>query len=179
MIIAISGKRGVGKTAAAKHLERFHGFHRVSFADELRRLSRMLFPFTEADMTDVKKKEAKFLNYDWTPRDFLINFGEFMRFHDKGFWCDTVLNRLKPDVNYVIDDMRFENEYQAVKDLGGILVRINRSEHENPFGKNLDIISETALDTSKFDFTVENCRNESLRSLCEEMDHLVEGMDRE
>ena len=176
MIIGISGKRGVGKTTAAKYLEKHHGFVRISFADELRRLARMLFPFTEADMSDVKKKEAKFLDYDWSPRDFHVNFGEFMRFHDKDYWCDKALEKIKTGKNYVIDDMRFENEYQAILDRKGIVVRINRYEKNNPFGKNLDIISETALDSSKFDFVVEDCRNTTLGRLHEEMEHIIEGL---
>jgi len=171
VIVGISGKRGVGKTLAAKHLEKRYGLIRVSFADELRRLSRVLMPFTEAHFTDIAKKEAPFDKHDWTPRDFLIGFGEFMRFHDPDYWCDQVFDRLDKNKNYVIDDMRYQNEFDAVKQNGGLCVRINRYAHQNPFGADLDIDSERSLDSAVFDFTVPDCRNTTQGDLLKEMDN--------
>jgi hypothetical protein len=172
MLIAISGKRGVGKTTAAMWLVRNRGYELVSFGDHLRRLARNIFPFTEADFKDIKKKESPFGKYDWTPRDFLIGFGEFCRYYDKNFWVHKVIDSLDHKKNYVIDDMRFENEFEIVKEYGASTVRINRYEKDNPFGKNLDIVSETALDNHPFDYVVEDCRNTSLRSLHAEMDRI-------
>jgi len=172
MIIALSGKRGTGKTTAAKFLAKNRGYTLVSFAEELRRLSRHIFPFTEADMSDPAKKESPWAEYEWSPRDFMVHFGEFVRFYDKDYWAKKVLNNLDPKKKYVIDDMRFPNEYELVKSLGAATVRINRYEHLNPFGKNLDIVSETSLDHHPFDYVIHDCRNTSLRSLHEEIDHV-------
>ena len=52
---------------------------------------------------------------------------------------------------WCITDMRFPNEYDAIKEKGGILIRINRpgitfNEH----------LSETSLDNHKFDYVIEN-----------------------
>ena len=45
----------------------------------------------------------------------------------------------------IIADCRFPNEVQAVKDAGGIVVKLTRNPH------NSDHTSETALDVSNYD----------------------------
>ena len=53
--------------------------------------------------------------------------------------------------NWIITDMRFENELEAVKQRGGITIRVNRPdliENNHP--------SETSLDNAEFDYTIEN-----------------------
>ena len=73
--------------------------------------------------------------------------------------------------NFIITDTRFPNELKAVKDRGGITIRVNR----NPEGKWIDkqewdlhtkgIVpheSETALDNAEFDYEVDNSSLEEL-----------------
>lgn len=165
-IIALSGKRGAGKTVLANYLVKKHGYVKVSFAEELRRISRMLMPFTESDLDNPAKKEAKFLDYDWSPREFMIHLGEFMRFHDSDYWVNVAFTRLSNEkAKYVFDDLRFPNEAKILKDYGALLVRIDRFESKNPYGKNLDIESEKALDNHKFDYTVTAQHNGTLEEL--------------
>jgi hypothetical protein len=62
-------------------------------------------------------------------------------------WASATINKIsvdKPDIA-VIADCRFPNEVQAVKDAGGIVIKLTR----NPY--NSDHASETALDTSNYD----------------------------
>ncbi len=165
-ILGISGKRGAGKTALALHLAKRYGFVRVSFAEDIRRICRMMFPLTEADLTDPKRKEAPWADYDWSPRDFMLHLGEFMRFHDKDYWLRVALAKCTDGKKvYVFDDLRFLNEADALRNVGAKLIRVNRYEHQNPYGKNLDIESETQLDSYKFDYVVEDCRNTTLKQL--------------
>ena len=68
--------------------------------------------------------------------------------------------------NWIITDVRFPNEAQAIKDRGGIVIRVNR---------NSDIIdnhlSETALDNFKgFDHVIDN--NGDISSLIEKIKQL-------
>lgn len=149
MIIGLSGKRGVGKTVVAKYLAKNHGFILTSFAYELKKLAKELFPFDNEHFTDTGLKESPFGPYEWTPRDFLIGLGKFMREYDKDYWAKMALDYCSPDFDYVIDDVRFQNEYNLIKARGGKLIRIERPEELNVFGSNLDDPSETALDNVK------------------------------
>ena len=177
MIIGISGRRGVGKTTAAKYMEKFYGFTVVSLAEPIRELASSLFPFNQLDFSDPKRKESNFRNYDWTPRDFIIRLGEFMRFHEESYWLKRAISKLKKDGLYVIDDLRFTNEAEVLKKMDAQIIRINRYEGKNPYGKNLDIPSEKDLDEYPFNFTVNEIQNLTLTSLTDNIDIIMNDLD--
>jgi hypothetical protein len=56
--------------------------------------------------------------------------------------------------NWIITDVRFPNEAQAIKDRGGIVIRIERPGGESHCGGAH--ASETALDTYNFDYVIDN-----------------------
>lgn len=70
--------------------------------------------------------------------------------------------------NWIITDMRFPNELKAVKDRGGITIRVNRNNNVCVCvnDSKLDCLvqcnekpqhpSETALDNAKFDYVIDN-----------------------
>jgi len=83
---------------------------------------------------------------------------------------------------WVITDMRFPNEMEAVKNRGGITIRVNRPKATESIG--MDIIdmennqvvksyrkseheSETALDNAEFDYVIDN--NSDIHHLIEEV----------
>lgn len=163
-IIGFSGKRGVGKTQASLYLARKHGFKVVSFGNALRDMAKTFFPFTPADFSE-KNKEKPYLEYDWSPRDFMISLGKLGRYYDEDFWVKKLaLASTNGDV--AIDDVRFPNEVAYIKAVGGKIVRLERYENLNIYGKNMDDPSETSLDNYKeFDYTVDACRNIELSDL--------------
>ena len=73
--------------------------------------------------------------------------------------------------NWIITDMRFPNEMEAVKNRGGITIRVNRpyttvvggNGIPATFSQNQFHPSETALDNAEFDYTIEN--NSSIEDL--------------
>lgn len=78
---------------------------------------------------------------------------------DDSTLCETE----KP--NWVITDLRFTNELKAVKDRGGITIRVNRPKDTHTNYKEHE--SETSLDSSKFDYTIDN--NSDIDSLIEKV----------
>ena len=165
-IIGLSGKRGTGKTSLAEYYSKHHGYEVVSFAKPLRQLAKTLFPLTDKDLGDPKLKEKPFRHYSWSPREFLINLGEFMRYHEPSYWLDMGLAQCKDKTGrYVFDDVRYVNEAEGLKALGAKIIRVNRFEKNNPYGKNLDTPSETSLDAYSFDFVVHDCVNVKLSDL--------------
>lgn len=176
VLIGISGRRGVGKTSAADHLVSKHKFTKLSFADDLRSLAKQMFPFTDVDFNSVGRKEKPWRTYEWSPRDFMLHLGEFCRYHDKDYWVKRALVRcVNPEGNYVFDDVRFNNEADAIKKLGGRILRVERYEKHNPYGKDLDIPSETELDKYKFDMEIPKMRNLTLENLYSQVNAFLES----
>lgn len=172
MIIGFSGKRGVGKTLSSMHLSKKHGFKIVSFAAELKNMAKTFFPFTPLDFSE-KGKERPYKDHDWTPRDFAISLGKFARFFDEDYWVkkaglDTA------EGNIAIDDVRFPNEVEYIRGLGGKVVRLERFESLNIYGKNLDDPSETSLDKYHlFDYTIDPCWNVEMADLHKRLDIMM------
>lgn len=57
--------------------------------------------------------------------------------------------------SWIITDMRFPNEFTAVKQRGGITIRVNRNNGTRAIDVNPHP-SETALDNATFDYEIEN-----------------------
>jgi hypothetical protein len=57
---------------------------------------------------------------------------------------------------WIITDCRFPNELQAVKDRGGITIRVNRKWKRDPIINTNNHPSETALDNAEFDYVIDN-----------------------
>lgn len=68
--------------------------------------------------------------------------------------------------NWIIPDVRFENEAVAIKDRGGIIIRVERSSIYKK-----DHTSETELDNYKFDYTIQN--DESIQHLIRKVLHIL------
>lgn len=76
--------------------------------------------------------------------------------------------------NWIITDLRFPNEYDAIKDRKGICIRVNRDyvlrgAEEDP--KKLHP-SETALNNHTFDYEIDN--NGSIEDLIEEVRKMLQ-----
>lgn len=60
---------------------------------------------------------------------------------------------------WIITDMRFPNELEAVKERGGITIRVNRDNGTRAISMINSHTSETALDDANFDYVIENDGN--------------------
>lgn len=177
MIIGISGKRGVGKTAAARWLERTHGFKRLSFADQLKTQAKMIFPFTDQHVNGSLKEEPFFKSGE-SPRDFMIKYGQFVRYFDTNYWLDATIREISKYPKVVIDDVRYKNEADKLKSIGARIVRISRYKKYNPYKEELNDSSETELDTyDKFDAEINEIENLTLTSLHNKLDILMDNFN--
>jgi hypothetical protein len=159
MIIGISGFQGSGKDTIADYLQNIYGFKRDSFASTLKDAVASVFGW-ERELLEGRTTEsrqwretvdswwANRLNMpNLTPRLVLQLWGtEVARkaFHDDTWIASLEYKLSKAHNDIVITDVRFPNEIRAVRDAGGIVIRVVRGP-EPPW---YDLAVET--NTGKF-----------------------------
>jgi adenylate kinase len=122
MRIALSGKRGSGKSTVASYLSRVYGIDTVSFADLLKdRLE-------EAGIRRDSLRRTK----PPLVRELMQVYGQAMREQDEDYWVNRALLTIEASGldDVVIDDLRFRNEAVALKENGFILVRVVQDGRE-------------------------------------------------
>jgi hypothetical protein len=72
--------------------------------------------------------------------------------------------------NWIITDVRFPNEAKAIKDRGGIVIRVDRLKSELSLFNASQHESETALDDYEFDYVIDN--DGSIEELVEKVKQL-------
>jgi len=118
-IIALCGPEGVGKTYLTSQSSR----RRVSFADPLREIVAAMtgIPANDLRNQEVKKMPLSDLSsFDpddkRTVRDLLIETGDFMRRINETYFAEKAVEVLSEDGEFIIDDLRFDNELKFIKD---------------------------------------------------------------
>ena len=141
MIIGIAGFQGSGKDTIADYLQNIYGFKRDSFAATLKDAVAAVFGW-DRELLEGRTTESRAwreqvdpwwanrLNMpNLTPRLVLQKWGtEVARksWHDDT-WIASLENKLsKAQNDIVITDVRFPNEIRAVRDAGGIVIRVVR-----------------------------------------------------
>jgi hypothetical protein len=169
MIIAFKGYAGAGKDAMANVLVEEKGFLRLSFAGVLRDCMEALDPivFATGDGVDpdepiVKRYKDVISEYGYVEakaqfaevRDLLQRMGTEVGRNILGqnIWVEAAMKNVDPNLDYVVTDMRFPNEYEAVKQAGGICVNVLRPG-VGPVNAHP---SETAIDEFEYDYTIQN-----------------------
>jgi len=147
MIIGICGLIGSGKGSVGDILVE-QGFTKVSFADKLKDGVATIFGYNRAMLegdTDESRNWREQPDDFWsqetgrtiTPRIILQEFGtDCMR---NGYYDGVWVSLLKQQVldnpgNYVIPDVRFRNEQDMIRELGGEIWRVQRGDVPEWYG---------------------------------------------
>jgi hypothetical protein len=143
MIIGVCGLIGAGKDTIADYLVNVHEFRRESFANTLKDAVAAVFGW-DRTLLEGRTKEARHWREQvdtwWsqrlaiphlTPRWVLQYWGtDVLRqhFHDD-IWVASLENKMrKTKDDIVISDCRFPNEIRAIKNQGGLVIRVVRGE---------------------------------------------------
>lgn len=133
-IIALFGMQGAGKSQAAESLRLHRGFHRVSFADPLYEMLSIVLGKSVAETRSLCKNSPLPELGNSTVRIALQTLGtEWGRnLIHKRLWVEIGLRRLKAlqeaGLDAVIDDCRFLNEYNALRNINAKFVKIERKD---------------------------------------------------
>jgi hypothetical protein len=209
MIIGVCGFIGSGKDTVADYLVNLHHFRRESFANTLKDAVSAVFGWDRTMMEGRTKQAREWREQqdNWwtnrlgiviTPRWVLQNWGtEVCRngFHDD-IWIASLENKLRNSTDdVVISDCRFPNEIRAIKQSGGLVVRVVRgpepewydaavSRNRGPDGNTTWSLSgrrlaqlgvhdsETAWVGTQFDVVLDN--NGTLDDLYQQVKRLVQ-----
>lgn len=169
-----------GKSEAAKFLHGgWRGYQVLSFATPIREMLAGMFNTINGHEFGDKILDASFykevkdtneltkeLGLDCRLRDLMISLGEGLKSVDSDIWVKVMKKRIeyiiaenltKPRIRIVIDDLRFPNEMDFIKSVGGYCGKII-----NPFRPVVKAASEGLLGDREFDFIVENDKSKNI-----------------
>lgn len=152
--IAVCGKMRSGKDTVSDYLVKEHKFTKFAFSDGIHKVGRLLFP---REFYGAEK-----------PRKLLQDIGQHMRRVDPNIWVGFTFQQIEyVNANFiVISDLRQPNEWQALKEDGFFIVRVNASdetrlERSIAAGDNFTIHdmqheTEQHIDSFLVDFDIQN-----------------------
>lgn len=138
IVIGVTGFKHAGKSSIAKYLSRRFGFARMRFAHPMKEMLRAFLRargcpedvIEEMIEGSLKEVPSPYLN-GRTPRHAMQTLGtEWGRdqMHED-LWLDAwgdSLSTIPPDCPVVVDDCRFENEFDRIRQLNGQIWRVVR-----------------------------------------------------
>jgi putative N-acetylmannosamine-6-phosphate epimerase len=161
-IIGFAGRKQSGKTTCSEFVANYHngvlppfnGAKVYNFADCLKKdicINILGLTHDQCYGDDVSKNqytEVYWNDIRLTAREVMQLVGtDIFRKMKKDVWVSSTINKIlieKPNLA-LIADCRFPNEVEAIRDQGGIVIKLTR----NPY--NSDHSSEVSLDTKNYD----------------------------
>lgn len=178
-MIGISGKIGSGKSTASKYLTSRYGFYEKAYAAKLKEMCSALTGSPVDTFNTREGKCLKILNGSLTAGQLLQMVGNGMRkaVYEK-VWVDALFIDYDRSKKWVIVDVRYPDELQAIKEKGGIVVRLEGDpgdiRKENKDGRDLNAPSEISLDGASFDHVILN--NRSISDLYCQLDSILQNL---
>ena len=176
MIVGFGHRARSGKDTCADYLAKNYGFAQLSFGGPLKKAAKAIFGLSDEQLTTSKNVVDSY--WGETPRYILQKLGtECLRHgYSSDVWVRAlhrviVKNRkayeatknLDDDCtkvhlipNWVISDVRFKNEAEAIKSWGGILVKLTRFVDEDLEGIEGHPSEEELATYNEWDYTIDN-----------------------
>lgn len=137
-LIGITGKAGVSKDTLAEYLHIMFGYHRYALVQPIKDALNERFGWTSEHWNDRAWKEAASVECGdgaagrFSPRSWVQWLGTEVgrELHGEDCWI-RLMNREWASVRnrvdgMVVSDIRFDNEAAAIRDLGGVIICIER-----------------------------------------------------
>lgn len=129
-IIGLCGFKGSGKSTAADFLCEM-GYEKRALAAPLKEACQTIFHLSDEQLYTSEGKEKFDPRWSKTPRKIFQLFGtEVGRTFSSDVWIESLQQYIEKDGHnkWVIDDVRFPNEAEAIRKMGGVVIGIDRPE---------------------------------------------------
>ncbi len=170
--IAFAGKKESGKTTLAEYCADVHELEAFSFADDLK-----------MNLVELGIKPDRVFgssNRDANARKLMQAYGQAMRDQDEDYWLDLVMKNMRlwessgaSTEGFVIDDLRYMNEAEALRADGFVLIKVVRGNYKHAPD---DHSSEQGLPDQLFDNIIV-ADDGDLDSLFSQIDTIIEHLE--
>ena len=110
MKIALLGKMGSGKSTCAQYLKEKYNFEIHSFGSPVKKFAKEIF------------------NDNTKNRSLIQDFAQKVKEIDPNVWVNYLINNVDFDKKIVVDDLRFPNEFEILKNNGFIIIKLDISK---------------------------------------------------
>lgn len=169
MIIGLVGYIGCGKGTVSDILVNDYGFSKFAFADSLKDAVSTIFGWErhllEGDTEESREFREKIdpwwttkLGYEVTPRLILQKMGTEACRHGiaDNIWIAALERRIQGQDKVVVSDVRFPNEIDFIRSVGGVIVQVKRGPEPTTEEKAKMHISETAWSNVLANYLIHN-----------------------
>jgi hypothetical protein len=187
MLVGIKGNIGSGKTESSKILNILFPFVEYAMADPLKKIGDIL-GFTKEELYGTQdQKLEKNKHWNISSREFLQVFGtdvcrEFLpkkipQMDNIWIHCFEIFCSQNRDTNIIVSDVRFVNEAESIRNLGGIIIEIQRPDNESDEWENVSVndykehISESESAFITPDFILQN--DSDIENLTRELTKII------
>lgn len=160
-IIAFAGRKQSGKTSSCEFVQNIYtqvvrkNSAIYNFADPLKQMCIQILGLTHDQCYGSDDHKNELVNCLWpesrkqmTAREVMQYVGtDVFRKIQHNVWADATIRRIKDESLplALIADCRFPNEVEAIKKVGGLVIKLNRNLYHSTHD------SETALDDGRYD----------------------------
>lgn len=171
MIIAFAGRKQSGKTSGceftanifARTLQKNASIY--NFADPLKKMCIEIFGLTHDQCYGTDDQKNEYVDCKWPDSGKIMSAREVMQYigtdvfrkMQHNVWAGATIRKIQ-DENLplaLIADCRFPNEVEAVKNAGGLVIKLNRNLY-NSSHESETALDEDRYDQSNFDFVIDN-----------------------
>lgn len=169
-IISFAGRKQSGKTTCSQFVQQLFNNHFIgenkiyNFADPLKEnicIDILGLSYDQCYGSDNKKNElvdCYWENRQLTAREVMQIVGtDIFRNMKQNVWSDATIRKIKKEnpSTAIIADCRFPNEVEAIKNAGGLVIKLTRNPHSS-FHASEIALDYDQYDQNNFDLVLEN-----------------------
>ena len=171
MIIAFAGRKQSGKTSACEFAANVYSqtiqknSAIYNFADPLKKMCIDILGLTYEQCYGSDESKNEYVDCLWpdgakpmTAREVMQYVGtNIFRKMQRNVWADATIRKIQDESLplALIADCRFPNEVEAIKNAGGLVIKLNRNLHNSSHESEI-ALDEDQYDQSNFDFIIDN-----------------------